>query len=111
MRYYLDPFGCVKNQVDAETLMAYLNGAAWCAVDNADDADLIIINSCGFIESAKRESINAVLMWRKRYPDKKIILAGCLAQRYARELELPEADALFGNDGENVAPAARYRAD
>jgi ribosomal protein S12 methylthiotransferase len=99
LRFFLDPFGCVKNQVDAETMMARLNGAGWSAADDAADADLIIINSCGFIESAKQESINAVLLWRKRYPDKKILLAGCLAQRYAKELaeSLPEADALFGN--------------
>lgn len=79
--------------------MACLNGAGWIAAEDAADADLIIINSCGFIESAKQESINAVLLWRKRYPDKKILLAGCLAQRYAKELaeSLPEADLLFGN--------------
>jgi ribosomal protein S12 methylthiotransferase len=99
LRFFIDPFGCVKNQVDAETMMALIGGAGWSAAEDADDADLIIINSCGFIESAKQESINAVLGWRKRYPDKKILLAGCLAQRYAKELaeSLPEADLLFGN--------------
>lgn len=97
MRYYLDPFGCVKNQVDAETMMAHLNSASWLATDKPEDADLIIVNSCGFIESAKRESINAVLTWRKLFPEKKLILAGCLAQRYAGEIELTEADCLFGN--------------
>jgi hypothetical protein len=98
LRYYLDPFGCVKNQVDAENMMAHLDHAGFTAVQDAADADIIIINSCGFIESAKRESINAVLNWRKLYPDKKILLAGCLAQRYARELSdsLPEADGFFG---------------
>jgi len=99
MTYYMDPFGCVKNQVDAENMMASLNQTGWAAVENADDADLLIVNSCGFIESAKQESINAVLNWRKLYPGKKILLAGCLAQRYAKELaeSLPEADGLFGN--------------
>jgi len=99
MTYYIDPFGCAKNQVDAENMMAFLNEAGWAAVENADNADLIIINSCGFIESAKQESINAVLGWRKLYPGKKILLAGCLAQRYDKELaaSLPEADGLFGN--------------
>jgi ribosomal protein S12 methylthiotransferase len=99
MRYYLDPFGCVKNQVDAETMMAVLNGSGWVQAEDAGTADLIIVNSCGFIDSAKQESINAVLGWRKLYPEKKILLAGCLAQRYAPELAgaLPEADALFGN--------------
>lgn len=98
-RYFLDPFGCAKNQVDAETMMARLDEAGWAACEDAEDADLIIVNSCGFIEEAKRESINAVLLWRKRCPEKKILLAGCLAERYGRELaeSLPEADGVFGN--------------
>ena len=97
--YYIDPFGCVKNQVDAETMMAVLNGAGWQAAEDSAGADLIIINSCGFIDSAKQESINAVLSYRKAYPGKKILLAGCLSQRYGAELaaSLPEADGLFGN--------------
>jgi ribosomal protein S12 methylthiotransferase len=97
--YYLDPFGCVKNQVDAETMMAVLDQSNWSPADDPAAADLIIINSCGFIESAKQESINAVLEYRRHYPDKKILLAGCLAQRYAKELRcsLSEADAFFGN--------------
>jgi ribosomal protein S12 methylthiotransferase len=97
-RYFLDPFGCVKNQVDAENMMAYLNEAGWASVPDAENADLIIVNSCGFTESAKKESINAVMEWRKFYPNKKILLAGCLAQRYAKELaeSLPEADGFFG---------------
>ena len=100
MRYYVDPFGCAKNQVDAENMMLYLNNAGWSAAPDAADADIIIVNSCGFIQSAKQESINAVLQWRKLYPGKKILLAGCLAQRYAQELaeSLPEADGFFGVD-------------
>jgi ribosomal protein S12 methylthiotransferase len=100
MRYFLDPFGCVKNQVDAENMMSHLNKAGWENVPEAEDAELIIVNSCGFIESAKQESINAVLEWRKLYPSKKILLAGCLAQRYAKELaeSMPEADGFFGVD-------------
>jgi ribosomal protein S12 methylthiotransferase len=109
MIFYLDPFGCAKNQVDAETIMALLGGAGWSAAEDPEAADLIIVNSCGFIESAKRESINAVLAWRKHYPGKKILLAGCLAQRYGAELaeSLPEADGIFGNaDLSNIAEAA-----
>jgi ribosomal protein S12 methylthiotransferase len=101
MTYYLDAFGCVKNQVDAENMMAFLNGAGWEAAESAEHADLIIVNSCGFIRSAKQESVNAVLLWKKLYPEKKVLLAGCLAQRYAKELaaSLPEADGLFGVSG------------
>jgi ribosomal protein S12 methylthiotransferase len=100
VRYYVDPFGCVKNQVDAENMMLHLENAGWSAAQDAADAAIIIVNSCGFIESAKQESINAVLQWRKLYPDKKILLSGCLAQRYAKELaeSLPEADGFFGVD-------------
>ena len=100
MTYYIDPFGCAKNQVDAENMMALLDRSGWIAAEEAENADLIIVNSCGFIESAKQESINAVLGWRKLYPEKKILLAGCLAQRYAKDLAglLPEADGLFGVD-------------
>ena len=97
MRYFLDPFGCVKNQVDAEIMMSHLEKAGW-ENTSSDEADLIIVNSCGFIESAKQESINAVIGWRKLYPGKKILLAGCLAQRYKKELaeSLTEADGFFG---------------
>jgi ribosomal protein S12 methylthiotransferase len=109
LRYFVDPFGCVKNQVDAENMMAHLNNAGWESADDAEQADLIIVNSCGFIESAKKESINAVLEWRKIYPGKKILLAGCLAQRYAKELseELKEADAFMGvEDTAKIVEAA-----
>ena len=97
-RYFIDPFGCVKNQVDAENMMSLLNKAGYENTTDAETADLIIVNSCGFIESAKQESINAVLEWRKHYPEKKILLAGCLAQRYAKDLPeiLTEADAFMG---------------
>ncbi|MDR0709780.1 MAG: 30S ribosomal protein S12 methylthiotransferase RimO [Spirochaetaceae bacterium] len=97
--YYLDPFGCVKNQVDAETMMAFLDGSGWDRREDAGEADIIIVNSCGFIDAAKQESINAVLAYRKIYPQKKILLTGCLAQRYAAELResLAEADGFFGN--------------
>jgi ribosomal protein S12 methylthiotransferase len=90
-------------------MMAFLNNSGWVPVEDSEGADLIIINSCGFIESAKQESINAVLAYRKIYPHKKILLAGCLAQRYASELSasLPEADLLFGNaDLSRVSAAA-----
>jgi ribosomal protein S12 methylthiotransferase len=80
-------------------MMAFLNAEGWIDAKIPSDADVVIINSCGFIEKAKQESINAVLEYRKNFPDKKIILAGCLSERYAADLfnALPEADILFGN--------------
>lgn len=97
--FYLDSHGCAKNQVDGELLIAHLCEAGWTLATDAETADLLIVNSCGFIESAKKESIEAVLSYKAVYPGKKILLAGCLSQRYADELasELTEADALFGN--------------
>jgi ribosomal protein S12 methylthiotransferase len=107
--YYLDSYGCAKNQVDAETMMASLDSAGWARSDDPDQAELIIINTCGFIESAKQESINAVLEYRKQYNGKKILMAGCLSQRYGNDLSssLEEADFFFGNrDLSRTAEAA-----
>ncbi|MDR2658603.1 MAG: 30S ribosomal protein S12 methylthiotransferase RimO [Spirochaetaceae bacterium] len=109
MKFYLEPLGCAKNQVDAETIIAHLDAAGAEFVENPDEAALIIVNSCGFIEEAKREAIDTVISFRNNYPDKKIILSGCLAMRYEKELsrELREADAVFGGGNlENIAPLA-----
>lgn len=98
-KFFLDQRGCAKNQVDGEIIISHLLSESWEQTFDADEADLIIINSCGFIESAKKESLDALMGARKKYKDKKIILAGCLAQRYAKVFadELPEADGIFGN--------------
>ncbi len=109
-KFFLDQRGCAKNQVDGEVIISNLIKEGWEQTEIADEADLIIINSCGFIESAKKESLDALLGARKKYADKKIILAGCLAQRYAKIFkdELPEADGIFGNgDLSRVAAFAK----
>lgn len=97
--FFIDQHGCAKNQVDGELMVSLLRKKGYAQTFRADDADLIIVNSCGFIESAKTESLNAVMSARARYPDAKILLAGCLAERYAADLaeQLPEADGIFGN--------------
>jgi ribosomal protein S12 methylthiotransferase len=103
-KYYIESLGCAKNQVDSELLMARLRDEGWMLAECAD-ADAIIVNSCGFIESAKRESINTVLEFRKQFPAKKIILAGCLAVRYPDELReaLTEADIVCpSSDAERI---------
>ncbi len=99
MTFFLDQHGCAKNQVDGELLVHELTERGYRQTFEAAEADLIIVNSCGFIESAKTESLNAVLSARKQYPKAKILLAGCLAERYADDLgeNLPEADSIFGN--------------
>ncbi|MBO4629181.1 MAG: 30S ribosomal protein S12 methylthiotransferase RimO [Treponema sp.] len=95
----MDQHGCAKNQTDGELLCAYLEKAGFKFTENPQKANFIIINSCGFIESAKKESINAVYSIKAAYPDAKIILAGCLAERYANDLyeSMPELDGIFGN--------------
>lgn len=98
-KFYIDQHGCAKNQVDAEIIASKLIDDGFEMADSYDAADFIIVNSCGFIESAKKESLEAVYSIRKAYPKKKIILTGCLAERYAETLKenLPEADGIFGN--------------
>lgn len=96
---YLESLGCAKNQVDAEVLLTYLAEDGWTRTEDATQADLIIVNTCGFIESARQESIDTFFQLRETCPNAKILVTGCLAQRYAEELteSLPEADGLFGN--------------
>ena len=93
--------GCPKNQVDAEQMLGVLAGSGYEITADQAEADVIVVNTCGFIESAKEESIEAILeaaSMKKRGSCKKVIVAGCLAQRYREELskELPEADVIMG---------------
>ncbi|MBR1637885.1 MAG: 30S ribosomal protein S12 methylthiotransferase RimO [Treponema sp.] len=95
----MDQHGCAKNQTDGELIVGYLSKIGFELTQNPDEAAFIIVNSCGFIESAKKESIDAVYSIHNNYPDAKIILTGCLAQRYAETLaeSMPELDGVFGN--------------
>ena len=93
--------GCAKNQVDGEMLMASLKNAGYELSDDAALADVAIINTCGFIESAKAESIEEILelvTLKKEGRIKKIVVTGCLSQRYQQEIrkEIPEVDAVVG---------------
>jgi len=99
MKFFIDQHGCAKNQVDGELIINLLKKQDWEQTFEPNEADLIVVNSCGFIESAKTESINAVMSARQMYPKAKILLAGCLAERYANDLkdDLLEADGFFGN--------------
>ncbi|MCR5731400.1 MAG: 30S ribosomal protein S12 methylthiotransferase RimO [Sphaerochaetaceae bacterium] len=96
-KIYIESLGCAKNQVDSEILLSYADDEGYERTQVPSEADVIVVNTCGFIESAKTESIDTFFSFRNAFPDKKIVLAGCLAQRYATELELNEADAIFGN--------------
>jgi ribosomal protein S12 methylthiotransferase len=97
--FFLESLGCAKNQVDSEHIISLLEHHRLVYTVDPAHADCLIVNTCGFIQSAKEESIAAVLDFRQRFPDKKIILVGCLARRYRKELEgeLGEVNGIWGD--------------
>ena len=93
--------GCPKNQVDAEVMLSKLSEGGFDIVNDPAEADLIIVNTCGFIESAKRESIESILdmiSYKEDFPSIKVLVTGCLAERYRSEIfeEIPEVDGVIG---------------
>ncbi len=93
--------GCPKNQIDAEIMLKKLIDAGYILVQEADKADLIIVNTCGFIEDSKKESIDTILEMADLKEDgfiKKILITGCLSERYKEEIleEIPEIDGVIG---------------
>src|SRR6185436_13771635 len=93
--------GCPKNLVDSEVMMGQLSEAGYEITNSSEDADTVVVNTCGFIESAKQESIDAILEATALKADgkaKRVIVAGCLVERYRDDLmkELPEVDAFIG---------------
>jgi ribosomal protein S12 methylthiotransferase len=103
-KIYMESLGCAKNQVDSEILLTYAEENGYERTADADSADVIVVNTCGFIKSAKEESINTFFSLRQQYPKAKIIMAGCLAERYGKVMELDEADAIFGNHDLSLFP-------
>src|SRR4051794_23861198 len=90
--------GCARNEVDSEELAARLESGGWALVEDADQADAVVGNTCGFVEAAKRESVDTLLAAHDS--GAKVVAVGCLAERYGADLarELPEADAVLGFD-------------
>lgn len=93
--------GCPKNQVDAEHMLALMDAEGWEIVDYVDGCDAVIVNTCGFIDDAKKEAIENILDMvelKKEGVIGKVIVTGCLAQRYKEEIvkEIPEVDAVVG---------------
>ena len=93
--------GCDKNLVDSEVMLGILADRGFEMTDTEDDADIIIINTCCFINDAKEESVNTILEmaeYKKNGPCRALIVTGCLAQRYKQEIvdEIPEVDAVIG---------------
>ena len=101
LKIALESLGCSKNLVDAEIMMGILNKKGYKLVGDFEEADIILVNTCGFIESAKQESIQTILelaQLKETANLKLLIVTGCLAQRYSDELkeEIPEIDAIVG---------------
>ncbi|WP_067485994.1 30S ribosomal protein S12 methylthiotransferase RimO [Actinomadura hibisca] len=90
--------GCARNEVDSEELAARMEGAGWELSDSADGADVVVVNTCGFIDAAKKDSIDTLLAAHDS--GAKVVAAGCMAERYGAELAeaLPEADAVISFD-------------
>lgn len=96
--------GCARNEVDSEELAGRLTEAGWVLVDEPDEADTVLVNTCGFVDVAKKDSIDTILAASELKGDgdgpTSVVAVGCLAERYGRDLadSLPEADAVLGFD-------------
>ena len=102
-KIHIMTLGCSKNTVDSEVLAGQLEAHQYQVIDSAEAADVLIINTCGFVQDAKEESIQAIfeaLKLKEQDPAKKVFAAGCLSQRYRAEIEkeIPEVDAIFGTE-------------
>lgn len=110
-RIGLISLGCPKNLIDSEAMLGQLVEKGYSIAADPADSDIIIVNTCGFIEPAKKESIETILHaaeYKTKDPDKKLIVAGCLVQRYGKELkkEMPEVDHFVTlNDVERIVEA------
>ena len=104
-------YGCAKNLIDSEVMLGYLNEAGYIFISDSEDADTIIINTCGFINLAKEEALEALqnaVNLKKRYKRKKIVVTGCFVERYRDSLEkkFPQIDVWLGvNDFDKIVQA------
>ena len=93
--------GCPKNLVDSEVMMGQLQQHGYQLTTNREEADVMVVNTCGFIQSAKEESINTIIEMaglKETANLKRLVVAGCLVERYRQDLlnQLPEVDAVLG---------------
>lgn len=108
LRIHLLTLGCPKNEVDSDRMRALVGSSAYRIADDLDDADVIVVNTCAFIQEAVEESIEVVLdlagEWRNAAQDRRIVVAGCMPSRYGDDLgaELTEADAFIPVAEENT---------
>ena len=101
MKINIQTLGCMKNINDSQEAAATLESFGHKIIDNPIDADIIIVNTCGFIDDAKRESIDRILSManiKETNKKTKLVVSGCLSQRYVEELteEMPEVDCFVG---------------
>src|SRR5512145_1914536 len=101
MNVHLVSLGCPKNQVDGELMLGLLARDGVTPVDRPEAADCVVVNTCAFIDRAKRESIETILelgAWKAEASGRRLVVTGCLPQRYGAGLlaELPEVDAMVG---------------
>lgn len=96
-RFHMVTLGCARNEVDSDELAGRLTADGWAVSERASEADVVLVNTCGFIEAAKTESISTIL---DLSDDATVVATGCLAERYGDDLaaELPEAAAVLGFD-------------
>lgn len=102
-KVHLISLGCARNRVDSEVMLGTMLGQGWKATQDPADADAIVVNTCGFIAAAKEESIDTILAateYKQEKPHLKVIVTGCLTQRYKTQLAkgLPEVDFFIGTD-------------
>ena len=100
-RLYFVSLGCPKNRVDSEIMLGTLAGDGYRVVQSADEADVLVVNTCSFVEDARQESVDVICELadlKAARPGRRLVVAGCLAQRYPEELrkELPEVDLFVG---------------
>jgi ribosomal protein S12 methylthiotransferase len=111
-RFYVETLGCPKNQVDSDKLVGTLLADGMTAIDDPSKADLVVVNTCAFIEEARKESIDTILALEEQRKDgARIVVTGCMAERYGAELAeaLPEVDQVAGFGVPVNVPAATGR--
>ncbi len=96
--FFIETLGCPKNQVDSDKLAGKMRADGMDAADDMSLADVVVVNTCAFIEEARQESIDTVLAISDENPDAELVVTGCMAERYGQELAeaLPEADQVAG---------------
>lgn len=102
--FYLVSLGCAKNLVDSEVMIGSLLAAGWKLVDRPELARVLLVNTCGFLQSAAKEAIDeifAMIRVKEQDPEKRVVVVGCLVQRYQEKLavDLPEVDLFVGTEG------------